>query len=704
MNGAANGKFDVHDSVEFYATGADTPYTGIRTYWLVSGASSGLRIPVVDGRTGGFVGPPSFPSSVEVKPRSIFFAALMNGDKENYFGPLIMPGESTSQVIDLPDVIAPAPADAEIEVALQGVSYIDHRVGVRVNGIDVGEVTFAGRDAGVGRFAIAQAHLIEGANAVSLDARGGETDFSLLDYIRVTYHRRYRARANTLTFSADAGQQVAVTGFTDDGIRVIDITGDIASHEVRGQVSKDGAGWKVTLTVPGAGLRTLLAVATGAEASPEALRANVPSTLHQAGQAGDFIMIAPAAFQAALAPLKAFREGQGYTVRLVDIEDVYDEFSFGVKTPYAIRDFVVRATGQWSTPPRFLLLAGNATQDPRDYHGFGEPDYVPTKVIQTGAMEAASDDWFVDADEDGFADMAIVGRLPARSGAQLAAMVSKIIAYEQSAGGDWQRSVLLVSDRDETGLVDYAALNERVRPIVPDTYQVTHIRRGIDPDAGAAVKARLSEGAALVSYQGHGSVASWRLDLLTTEDVPALTNGSKLPIVVALNCFNGLFQSLFPEESLAEALVRAPNGGAVGVWASSGLTSPSWQSLMNLELYRQIFRGGWQTIGEAMRAAKKIVGDPDVRSTWIYFGDPATRFAGLPETPAAIIAGAAPTPMAQGLVAAAAPGGGNIADSERGTQQAAPSLQRAGVRLADFDADGRDDLILRRRRAVWPST
>ena len=188
-----------------------------------------------------------------------------------------------------------------------------------------------------------------------------------------------------------------------------------------------------------------------------------------------------------------------------------------------------------------------------------------------------------------------------------------------------------MSDRDPAGLVDYADLNERARTLLPADYQVTHIRRGIDPDAGQLVKARLSEGAALVSYAGHGSVASWQLDLLTTEDVPKLTNGSKLPIVVALNCFNGFFQSLFPEESLAEALVRAPNGGAVGVWASSGLTSPQWQWRMNVELYRQIFQGGWRTIGEAMRAAKQIVGDPDVRRTWIYFGDPVTRFAGLPE-------------------------------------------------------------------------
>ena len=150
VNGAANGRFNQRDSVEFYATGADTPYTGTRTYWLVAGGSPGQRIPVVDGRKGGVAGPTSFPSSFELKPRSIFFGALENGDKENFFGPLIMPGESTSQVIDLPDVIAPAPADAELEVALQGVTDVDHRVGVRVNGVDVGEVTFTGRDDGRG--------------------------------------------------------------------------------------------------------------------------------------------------------------------------------------------------------------------------------------------------------------------------------------------------------------------------------------------------------------------------------------------------------------------------------------------------------------------------------------------------------------------------------------------------------------------------
>src|SRR4029077_1043491 len=121
--------------------------------------------------------------------------------------------------------------------------------------------------------------------------------------------------------------------------------------------------------------------------------------------------------------------------------------------------------------------------------------------------------------------------------------------------------------------------------------------------------------------------------------------------------------SLFPEESLAEALVRAPDGGAVGVWASSGITSPQWQWRMNLELYRQIFQGGWRTIGEAMRAAKQIVGDPDVRRTWIYFGDPVTRLAGLPTPPPAIVSVAAPTPQRP----VAAGDGGSGTNSKPGT-------------------------------------
>jgi len=77
-------------------------------------------------------------------------------------------------------------------------------------------------------------------------------------------------------------------------------------------------------------------------------------------------------------------------------------------------------------------------------------------------------------------------------------------------------------------------------------------------------------------------------------------------------------------ESLAESLMKAPAGGAVGVWASSGLTEAAGQRVMNLEIFSQLFSYD-QTIGEAITKAKASVTDRDVRRTWILFGDPTMR-------------------------------------------------------------------------------
>jgi hypothetical protein len=45
---------------------------------------------------------------------------------------------------------------------------------------------------------------------------------------------------------------------------------------------------------------------------------------------------------------------------------------------------------------------------------------------------------------------------------------------------------------------------------------------------------------------------------------------------------------------------------------------------MNQELVRQLFAREVSTIGEVIRRAKMHVGDPDIRRTWILFGDPTT--------------------------------------------------------------------------------
>ena len=133
----------------------------------------------------------------------------------------------------------------------------------------------------------------------------------------------------------------------------------------------------------------------------------------------------------------------------------------------------------------------------------------------------------------------------------------------------------------------------------------------------------ISRGQKIVNYTGHGSVSLWRGSLLASEDMESLGNSHSLSLFVTMTCLNGYFADP-AVESLAESLMKA-DGGAMAVWASSGMTMPETQTLMNQEAYRQLFAGGGLTLGQAMARAKAAIGNGDIRQTWILFGDPTSR-------------------------------------------------------------------------------
>jgi len=312
------------------------------------------------------------------------------------------------------------------------------------------------------------------------------------------------------------------------------------------------------------------------------------------------------------------RTKQGLKTALVDIEDVYDEFSFGDKSPQSIKDFLSYAASKWKLKPRFVLLAGDASYDARNYLGLGDRDLVPTKLIDTAYLETASDDWLADFDGDGVADLAI-GRLPICSAEEASLLVSKIIAYESSSPS---KEALLVADANDG--FDFEGAANQLAPIFPPGISITQINRG---RAGTETAKKhlldgIQRGQKVVNYTGHGSANVWRGDLLTAADAARLDNGH-LPVFVMMTCLNGYFHDA-ALDSLAESLLKAEHGGAVAVWASSGMTLPGAQAAMNKELYRQVFSGKTAlALGDAARGAKLAVSDSDVRRTWVLLGDPS---------------------------------------------------------------------------------
>ncbi|HXG65037.1 MAG TPA: C25 family cysteine peptidase, partial [Blastocatellia bacterium] len=621
VTGEKDGQFDAADAVEFYGVGLDSAASDTRIYWLAAGSGSGKRINTPAGRKGKRNPATSFPYTVERRDRTNYFTALRNGERENFFGRVVR-NQPVDLSINVTHLAQGATEAAQLEVALQGVNDAPHQVSVLINGVEVGQVAYEGMTQGIARISLSNAMLLEGQNQVTLTALGSDRDVNLVDYIRLTYQHTFTADNNALRLPVSGKRKVTVGGLSTPALRVLDITDPADVAELSGKVEAQGTGYGVTFAAARAGQRTVLVVGEDRFQRPAAIAANQPSNLRDANHEADLVILTPREFFPAVEPLRAHRQGQGLAVAVVDIEDVYDEFSFGNKTPHAVRDFLAYAKDNWKKAPRFVLLGGDASFDPKNYLGRGNSDFVPTGVVDTATMETASDEWLADFTGDGLADLAL-GRLPARTPDEMAALVARVVGYDSAAKGE---NVVLVADRNDQ--FDFEAANAQIRALLPGDVSVTEIQRGRSDDATAKadVLQAINEGPGVVIYTGHGSTSFWRGNLLTSADAKELYNGQRLPLFVTMTCLNGYFHD--PSlESLAESLMKAPGGGAIAVWASSGMTDPSVQTQMSRQLFWLLYDGSGEplTLGEATARAKAAAGDADTRQTWILFGDPTTR-------------------------------------------------------------------------------
>ena len=204
-------------------------------------------------------------------------------------------------------------------------------------------------------------------------------------------------------------------------------------------------------------------------------------------------------------------------------------------------------------------------------------------------------------------------------------MTDKILGYASSQPGSWSNQSMVVADVDDPG-DNFTQAAQAVQNSLPQNMNVTGVFTSTI-GVGAArqhIVSGLNAGQLLVNYNGHGSVQIWGSTLFDDTAAAALTNGPRLPFVVAMNCLNGFFHDVYTE-SLATALMLSKNGGAVAVWASSGLTAPSPQFQMDQALVRTLANSHSIAIGDAVALAKSGVADQDVRKTFILFGDPLMR-------------------------------------------------------------------------------
>src|SRR5882757_10626378 len=155
---------------------------------------------------------------------------------------------------------------------------------------------------------------------------------------------------------------------------------------------------------------------------------NQPSSWHTAQSGSDIVMITNTKFASYLQPLVKLRQSEGKSVSVVDVNDLYDEFNFGERSPYALRNFLASATANWTKHPQYLLLLADASLDRRNYLGTGYNDFGPTRIVETFYLKTASDEWFSDFNNIGIGQIA-TGRLPVRTVADAQTVIRKITGH-----------------------------------------------------------------------------------------------------------------------------------------------------------------------------------------------------------------------------------------------------------------------------------
>src|SRR5205085_8221654 len=160
--------------------------------------------------------------------------------------------------------------------------------------------------------------------------------------------------------------------------------------------------------------------------------------------------------------------------------------------------------------------------------------------------------------------------LPVRTADEANAVVAKLV--HRASTPPASSVVELIADLPGTD-VPFEKGADQLAALVPAPLTTDRINFASTPDSSAAIINAFGRGPLVLNYLGHGSTEIWSDYVFDSTRAAALTNGDKLPFVITMDCLNGYFQDPWLE-SVGEALLKNPNGGAIGAWASSALSSP----------------------------------------------------------------------------------------------------------------------------------
>lgn len=610
--------------IEFYGKGIDTVESDTHIYYLLADTTAGKRITnKVIRNIGGTVISRNYKNVSEKKERTNYVNSFLNGDAENFWGRVVTSTPTTVN-FTLTGIDA-AGGPASFLLKMQGFSATVLDVSPVLNGHQLPPASGNGPLPFSLSGEIPSNFLVEGNNTLQL-TMAASNQFSLFDSISINYDRKYQADQNKVSFYTPGYRKVDLGNFSSANVRVFDITHD-GDPVLATNVPVVQEGGTFTAKLPAYRAMVMYGIEDSGLLPSPAITANVGSTLSTPGNAANMVIISYSSpdFMAAAETWANYRRsmaGGGFTVKVIDVADIFDEYSYGSLNAASINAFLNYAKNNWLTQPQYVMLLGDASYDPRNYGGLGYFDMVPTKMVNLVYAESGSDEALADFDNDGLAEIAI-GRIAARTAPIVTTVFNKTTTFETSLTTPWYSRGAVYAHDLPIGY-DFQGMSQILRDELPPAMTSVMVDKAA-ANSTATVISEINNGRYIVNYAGHGSTGAWANTFFSITHVPQLTNASNPTVFTMLTCLNGYFIRV-DFDSLAEALVNAPNGGAVAAWASTEKTTPDIQLIMGQRFYNQLNAGNIPRIGDLIRDAKAAVpGGSDVRLSWVLLGDPALK-------------------------------------------------------------------------------
>jgi hypothetical protein len=472
-----------------------------------------------------------------------------------------------------------------------------------------------------------------------VNTSGIGTDRMVVSYFELNYPRNFVFN-NTTNFeftlpAKPEGYYLQITSFNTGG--VAPVLYDMANGERF--VGDIGVAGMVRFALPGTAIDRKLVLVNSTVANTTAvstLTSRLFTRYNLVPNQGNYIIVSHASLHTGTSgndpvlDYKNYRQsaaGGGYTVLVADVEEVIDQFGFGIKKhPIAVRNFLRYARTFFSIPPRFAFMMGKGMTYIDYRKNQAAADVERLNLVPTFGYPG-SDNMLASPEITNPIVATPIGRLSVINGKEIEDYLEKIKEYELAqktapntiADRAWMKNVVHVTGSSDpylgTVLCHYMDV---YRQIIEDTAYGAIVSNfcktstnPVEQISSGRLENLFAEGISFLTYFGHSSSTTLEFNIDNPQNY---NNPGKYPLFFVNGCNAGNFftynpQRLVANETLSEKFTLAKQRGSIAFVASTHYGIVNYLNLYLTNLYNTIsYTDYGKSIGEIQRnAMQKMV-------------------------------------------------------------------------------------------------